>query len=256
MTFARVGTVTTSSHSPVQPSTAHNDDEGMRLSRRLLLVVLTLMALGATLWTSLRPNLDGGLLAVGWPNPVAAFAWFVLFVALLLQVSSKVKAFAIGIAFLFFWPTPVFASEGIMSLYGQYAMERTTATVTAADKPRERGPAPVTFTYPDGSSERGISLLIERYSTGTEYVAPRVGTTLEVLRDPAGRLPARTAMTNEAEPEGAGRAWLYALPGLLGMLVLGAATASALTRRESFISVAGRKATPDEVNRGAAAAGP
>lgn len=231
-------------------------DEGMRRSRRLLLVALTVLAFLAALWTSLRPDLDDGWLAIGVPNPVAAIAWFVLFVALLLQVSSRVRAFSIGIAFLLFWPAPVYASMATMALHGQFVMDRTTATVTAADAPREGGPAAVTFTFPDGTSERGISLLSQRFGARDEYVAPRVGTRLDVLRDPTGWLPPRTAGGREGLPEGVGGTLLLALPGVLGVGVLAAASLSALTRRESFVMVAGRPATADEVSPGAATAGP
>lgn len=231
-------------------------EPGMRRSRRLVLVALTALAFLTALWTSLRPNLDDGWLAIGLPNPVAALLWFVLFVGLLLQVSSRVPAFAVGIAFLFFWPTPVYASMATMALHGQFVMERTPATVTAADAPREGGPAAVTFTFEDGTSQRGVSLLSQRFGSRTEYVAPDVGTRLDVLRDPTGWLPPRTAGNREGLPEGVGGTLLLALPGLLGVAVLAAASFSALTRWESFIMVAGRPASADEVSPGAAAAGP
>ncbi|WP_404381792.1 hypothetical protein LL946_14390 [Knoellia locipacati] len=179
-----------------------------------------------------------------------------LFVALLLQVSSRVRAFAIGIAFLLFWPTPVYASMATMALHGQFVMERTTATVSAADAPREGGPAAVTFTFDDGTAERGISVLSQRFGSRNEYVAPRVGTRLDVLRDPTGWLPPRTVGGREGLSAGVGGALLLALPGLLGVAALTAASVSALTRRESFIMVAGRPATADAVSPGAAAAGP
>lgn len=231
-------------------------EEGMRRSRRLVLVGLTVLAFLAAMWTSLRPDLDDGWLAIGLPNPVAAIVWLVLFVGLLLQVSSRVRAFAIGIAFLFFWPAPVYASMATMALHGQFVMDRTTATVAVADAPREGGPAAVTFAFPDGTSERGISLLSQRFGSRNEYVAPRVGTKVDVLRDPTGWLPPRTAGSREGLPEGVGGTLLLALPGVLGVLVLGAASISALTRRESFIMVAGRPASDDEVSPRAAAAGP
>lgn len=256
MTLVIVVPVSQPTPAPDVASRERPVDEGMRRSRRVVLVGLTLLAFLAALWTSLRPDLDDGWLAIGMPNPVAAIVWFVLFVGLLLQVSSRVRAFAIGIAFLFFWPAPVYASVATMALHGQFVMDRTPATVSAADAPREGGPAAVTFAFPDGTSERGISLLSQRFGSRNEYVAPKVGTKVDVLRDPTGWLPPRTAGGREGLPEGVGGTLLLALPGLLGVLVLGAASASALTRRESFIMVAGRPATDDEVSPAAAAAGP
>lgn len=226
------------------PSKAHPpfpaDDPGMRWSRRLALVVLAVLAFAVCLWTSLRPNLDDGWLAIGMPNPVASIAWLVLFVALLLQVSSRIRAFAIGLIFLLFWPAPAYASLGVMSLYGQFVMQPTTATVTDSDPPREGGPAPVTFAFDDGRSERGVSLLSERFGSTREYVAPREGSTVDVLRDPNGWLPPRTTHEGEGSGGGTVRALLLALPGVLGMVGVAAAASSALTRRESFIMVAGR----------------
>jgi len=245
-----------SSRTTSTPVVENPDHQGMRLSSRVLLVALAAAAFLASLWTSLRPDLDDGWLAIGVPNPVAAIAWLVLFVALLLQVSSRVRAAVIGVVFLLFWPTPVYASVATMALHGQFVMDRTEATVTASERPREGGPAPVTFAFDDGTSERGISLLSERFPTGTEYVAPRVGTRVDVLRDPTGWLPPRTSASREGLPEGVGGSLLLALPGILGVGVLAGVVTSVLTRRESFVTVAGRPATDEEVSRGAAAAGP
>lgn len=255
MTLVIVGPVSQSTPPPAVANSDRPAGEGMRWSRRVLLVALALLAFLATLWTSLRPDLDDGWLAIGVPNPVAAIVWLVLFVGLLLQVSSAVRAFAIGIAFLLLWPAPVYASIATMALYGQFVMERTPATVTAADAPREGGPASVTFTFDDGTSERGVSMLSERFGSRNEYVAPRVGTRLEVLRDPTGWLPPRTAGAREGLPEGVGGSLLLALPGVVGVLGLLAASVSVLTRRESFIMVAGRPATADEISPAVAGEG-
>lgn len=173
-------------------------------------------------------------------GPTACGRGDLLFVALLLQVSSRIRAFAIGLIFLLFWPAPAYASLGVMSLYGQFVMQPTTATVTDSDPPREGGPAPVTFAFDDGRSERGVSLLSERFGSTREYFAPREGSTVDVLRDPNGWLPPRTTHEGEGSGGGTVRALLLALPGVLGMVGVAAAASSALTRRESFIMVAGR----------------
>ena len=218
----------------------HSPADGMRFSRRLVLVALTVIAFLLTLWTSLRPNLDDGWLAIGLPNPLAGIAWFILFVALLLQVTSRLPAFALGISWLFFWPTPLYASTGVMALHGQFVMDRVDATITATEQGRARGPVPVTFTFKDGTSEQGISTLSERATSEYQYVVPRVGTKVAALRDPSGWLPARTA----GERIGPTRSLLLALPGALGVVVLAGAAFSALTRRRSFVMDAAGQSTP------------
>ncbi|OYN98084.1 hypothetical protein CGZ95_12780 [Enemella evansiae] len=224
------------------PDHANPEHRGMRHSRRVLLVALMVVALGVSIWTSFRPDLDSVFLGVGWPNPVAFAVWFVLFVAALLQVSAKVRAFVVGLAFCFFWPLPLYGSVAANSLYSQFVTERVPATVAAVDESPGRGPYVVTYTMPNGAQERGTWEYTEGYGSGggSTYTTPRVGTQVEVMWDPTGLLPPRTANRSEGTAAGAPKALALAIPGILGLTAMGAIVTSVLTRRASLVTVLGR----------------
>ncbi|GAA1251084.1 hypothetical protein GCM10009633_24650 [Janibacter melonis] len=224
------------------------DHPGMRWSRRALLVALTAAAFALSLWTALRPDLRSGWLGVGVPHPLVVGLWLVLLVALALQVSSRVPAVVVGMVLALFWPAPVYAAVATMSLYGELATERTTATVVDVDPGRGQGPVLLTVAPADGSTQDAISTLADRGSR--TYLVPRVGDRVDVLRDPAGRLPTRTAPAQDSWTSTPAGVLLLTVPGALGLLVLGATAASALTRRESFVMVAGRpEPAPHEQTR-------
>ncbi|PRY56302.1 hypothetical protein BCF74_11919 [Knoellia remsis] len=226
------------------PADAYLDPEGkgMRLSRRLVLVALALLALTISVWTATRPNLNSIFLSARFPNPVAAISWVILLVLLLFQVSAKIRPFTIGIAFILAFPMPLYGAVGATALYGQFVMDRVPAEVSAVGAAPGRGPYVVTYRFVDGSTERGTWEYVSPYGSrgDANYTAPSVGTEVTVMRDPRGVLPPRTASRTEGTPEGTTSALLYATPALLGTVVLSAVIASVLTRRRSFITDSSR----------------
>lgn len=217
---------------------------GMRLRSRVLLVVLTWAVLLGASAALVFPGLDAGILDV---NPLAVVlggVWLVLLVALLIQVSHRWRPVVIGIIFMALVLLPGFVTMGVLSGYGQFAMQRSEATVVEA---RSRGSQPpsVLFELEDGSRDRGYSTAMSP-RPHSSYIVPAPGTRATVLTDPAGVLPPRTAGADEATDAGRVEGVALTLPSLVGLALLAVATVSVLTRRESFVT---RTAREEEARR-------
>lgn len=212
--------------------------DGMRRRSRVVLVALTWAVLLGASAALVFPGLDAGIFTVNPLAVVLIVVWFVLMVALLLQVSHRWHPVVLGLCFLALVAAPGFVYLGVVAGYGPLGSERTSATVVEAH-PRGNQPPSVLFELEDGTRERG-------YSTGMTdgpypgYVVPRAGSRVAVLRDDAGLLPPRLAV-GDTSTDSTGRALAALVPGALGLLVLGVATVSVLTRRESFVTRTARE---------------
>lgn len=178
-----------------EPGDALPHVDGMRLRSRFLLVALTWAALLGATAALVIPGLDAGIFDA---NPAAlplAILWFVLMIALLLQVSHRWRPFVMGIIFMAILGMPGFLAMAVLAGYGHFGMTSTTATVVEA-RSRASQPPSVTFEFEDGTRELGYSLGATggKYSS---YVVPSVGSRYDVLRDPVGFLPPCIASTDE-----------------------------------------------------------
>lgn len=226
------------------PSTEVGDD-GMRLKNRIIWVLLSvavyLLCIRAMVSPSLNRFLTVGDVPLYWAIP-----WFILAGGLALQMSAKARAGGVGVLWLILLMAPMLTGFAAREVYTQFSMERTTATVVEARKPFNGGPIPLTLRFPDGTVADGYSTIGEGRKDYVEYTIPNKGQVLDVVRDPAGRVPARTAFDDEALPAGTSTAIRWGVfGGATTLLTLGVCV-SVLTRKVSFITDTARKVELDK----------
>ena len=214
--------------------------DGMRWSRRVLLLALTLLSYVLLAFVMLRPDWLNWLWSPGFLLAPVGIVWLGLMLVSLLQVSHRWKAWVPGALLILTPLTPGLFAFSALGLYADAGMEEVSARVVENLPSSSRiAGYPMRVDYGD---ETGVAYW-RSYDTGRTWNpqsgVPGPSAHVTVLRDPRGLLP----------PLAGAERWTMSVPAsLVGLAVslapLAVIGGSALTRKKSVITAVGENRWP------------
>ncbi|GAA1238485.1 hypothetical protein [Oryzihumus leptocrescens] len=238
------------------PERSERPRGSLRFRYRLALVIAFHLVVAAGVWWALNPDLDSRSAAPGglpvFPEIIAGL----IFIAVSLNVSSRVPLWGAVAAFIVCVGALLGLVPAVESVYANTAMTRVEGATVVKTVEQDIGMQQVDYRLPDGKITRGYYIEESRswsrirsyrrahpswsWTSGMRgpFLSVPRGATLAVLVDPAGHAYARNADANGNHTTEliylgtVGPAWL----------VVEATMASALLRRRSLAQKLGREA--------------
>ncbi|MGZ4601459.1 hypothetical protein [Oryzihumus sp.] len=228
----------------------------LRFGYRLALVLAFHLVVAAGAWWALNPDLDSRMAAPGALPMLAGTTAGLIFIAISLNVSSRVPLSGAVATFIACVGALVGLIPMVESVYASTSMTRVDGATVVKAVEQDVGMQQVDYRLPDGTVERGYFIKRSRswwrirsyrrahpswsWTSGVRgpFDTVRPGATLPVLVDPTGHAYARNADANGNHTT----ELVYLGTVAPAWLVLEATCASALVRRRSVAEVLGREA--------------
>lgn len=224
--------------------------KGSRTPLWLRAVFVAAFALAILLgqWWALAPGTGDSMARPGRVPSALVLLALVLFVPVVLQVSSRVPMVVAGLALLALVPAQWLLAGAVEQTYHNDVMHRSAGATVTATTVLPSGPSRVTVRLADGRTVNALFTLpgkrdfsLWRPRSGWlqpgrygPFVAPRVGQVQDVLVDPNGHSPVVDADRSDTTAAGRGHALLWLGGAALGWAPFVALALSALLRRRSY----------------------